>query len=276
MRTVLQSLLASILLGIGTPTVQLPPDILLDRHIVRAERLLLEGNAAAAQSALDDAMALVDEHDELLLPNAFHYHFARVALDLRMHEAAVASLNEYLLAAGREGQFYRDALRLLDEAEEAGRRADAERRAAERRADAERQRADRERRARETTQELIRRQLAAAASPVPRDRIRSGGMGPELVRLPAAARFQYTRYDSVDWVSIDSFAISKHEITFSEFERFADRTDYRTDAERSRENVCNPAFSARARESYLKTTWKQPRWATVVAGRPPRRLRELP
>ena len=143
MRRLLQSVLASILLGTATPTAQLPPDIQLDRHIVRAERLLAEDNAAAAQSALGDAMALADEHDELVLPSAFHYYFARVALDLGMHEAAVASLNEYLLAAGRDGHFYRNALRLLDEAEEARRRADAERRAAERRADAERQRAER-------------------------------------------------------------------------------------------------------------------------------------
>ena len=34
-----------------------------------------------------------------------------------LHEAAIDSVNKYLVAAGREGKFYREALELLDQAE---------------------------------------------------------------------------------------------------------------------------------------------------------------
>ena len=128
----------------GSGTTQLPAEILLDRHLVRAERLLVDGNPADALEAMDEARALQEEHD-LVVEDSFHFEYARVAFAAGRTETAIASANAYLVAVGREGSFYREALELLDsvdasrEQEAAERRqAEAERRRARRRAEAER------------------------------------------------------------------------------------------------------------------------------------------
>ena len=48
----------------------------------------------------------------------FHFKYARVALLAGSNKAAIDSLNKYLAATGRDGEFYREALELLDEAEQ--------------------------------------------------------------------------------------------------------------------------------------------------------------
>ena len=126
----------------GTGNVQLPPEILLDRHLLRAERLLADGNPAAALEAMNEILALQVEHD-LVLQDDFNFQYAQVAYEAGRTETAIASLNKYLLAAGREGEFYREALELLDSAELRLEREEAERRRARRRAEAERRRAAR-------------------------------------------------------------------------------------------------------------------------------------
>ena len=97
----------------GTGIVKLPPEILLDRHLLRAERLLAAGDPAGALEAMNEILALQDEHD-LVLPDDFDFQYAQVAYAAGRTETAIASLNEYLVAAGREGEFYRQALELLD------------------------------------------------------------------------------------------------------------------------------------------------------------------
>ena len=99
-----------------TGNAQLPPEIMVDRHLVRAERLLANDEPAAALEAINEALALREEHD-LDLGHGFHFQYARVAFAARRTETAIASLNEYLIAAGRDGEFYREALQLLDAAE---------------------------------------------------------------------------------------------------------------------------------------------------------------
>ena len=79
---------------------------------------------------MNEVLALQREH-EVALPAEFHFKYAQVALAAGLPETAITSLNAYLLAAGREGEFYRDALELLESAEEAVRRADAAGRRAE-------------------------------------------------------------------------------------------------------------------------------------------------
>ena len=114
----------------ATANLQLPPEILVDRHLVRAQRLL-PADPAAAFEAMNQILALRDEHD-LVLEAGFHFQYARAAFAAGRTETAIASLNEYLVAAGRAGEFYREALELLDSAEvrfrREQRRADAERR----------------------------------------------------------------------------------------------------------------------------------------------------
>ena len=129
----------------GPGTTQLPPEILIDRHLVRAERLLRDGDPVAALEAMNEVLALQQEHD-LVLPDAFNFEYAQVAYAAGRTEAAIAWLNQYLAAAGRQGAFYREALELLDSADVRREQEAAERRTAEaarRRAEAERQRAGR-------------------------------------------------------------------------------------------------------------------------------------
>ena len=79
---------------------------------------------------MNEILALRDEHD-LASEDAFHFQYARVAFAAGRTETAIASLNEYLLAAGQGGEFYRDALELLDAAEVTLRRAEEGRRRVE-------------------------------------------------------------------------------------------------------------------------------------------------
>ncbi len=120
-------------------TVQLPPEILIDRHLVRAERLLAAGDPTAALEAMNEILALQEEHDLVLL-DGFDFEYAQVAYAAGRTETAIASLNAYLVAARREGEFYREALELLDSAEVRLEREVADRRRARRRAEAERRR----------------------------------------------------------------------------------------------------------------------------------------
>ena len=117
---------------------QLPPEIMVDRHLVRVDRLLAADDPAAALEAMNEILALQEEHD-LELGNDFPFRYARVAFAAGRTETAIASLNQYLVAAGRETEFYREALELLDSAEVRLAREEAERR----RADVERRRAAR-------------------------------------------------------------------------------------------------------------------------------------
>ena len=109
---------------------QLPPEIMVDRHLIRAERLLADDNPGAALEAMTEILALQEEH-QLVLGDDFRFRYARVAFRAGQTEAAIASLNEYLIAAGRAGEFYREALELLDSAEVRLLREEEDRRRAE-------------------------------------------------------------------------------------------------------------------------------------------------
>ena len=118
---------------------QLPPEIMVDRHLLRAERLLAADDPAGALQAMNEILVLQEEHD-LRLPDDFDFQYAQVAYEAGRTETAIASLNEYLVAAGREGELYREALELLDAAELRLERERAEQRRARRRVEAERRR----------------------------------------------------------------------------------------------------------------------------------------
>ena len=227
---------------------QLPPEILVDRHLVRVERLLAAGNHAEAHAVMQQIVALQEEH-AVTLPDDFAFRSAQVAFGAGLTETAIGSLNEYLLTVGREGALYREALELLDSAEERLRREEAERR-----------RADARRRRQQEVDTFIQRQREAATLAVPRDSLQSGGLAPELVRM-ATGRFQYGRRLRTRrpvWVSIESpFAISKYEVSRGDFARFAETTGYRTEAERSEDDsTCEyPVGLERDRPG---RTWRRP------------------
>ena len=89
--------------------------------------LIADQAYGAARDVIDEIEALQQEQD-LALEEEFHFTYARMAFAAGLHEIAISSVNEYLLVAGRDADFYRDALELLDSAEEALRLAEVERR----------------------------------------------------------------------------------------------------------------------------------------------------
>ena len=119
-------------------TVQLPPEILVGRHLLRAERFLAEcGRDASIRHA-------VTGHQQGL--GAGHHAVRRGCTVRPFRQRVPICVAEYLAAVGREGEFYRDALELLDSAKVRLEREAAERRrveAARRRAEAQRRRAAR-------------------------------------------------------------------------------------------------------------------------------------
>ena len=121
--------------------MQLPPEIQADRHLVRAERAIDEQDFVGAKTAMDAILELQAQHD-LELPESFPLRYAEVLERLGLYDEAIEHVTQYLTVAGRDGEFYREALELLDSAEETLRRAQIERQQAE----AARQRAEAARR----------------------------------------------------------------------------------------------------------------------------------
>ena len=97
-------------------TAQLPPEIMMDRYLVQAERLMDEKNYKAAREAMEKIVALKKEHD-LTLPDEFYFKYARLLLSAGSVKAAIDAVSRYLVAEGRSGDLYGQALELLDEAE---------------------------------------------------------------------------------------------------------------------------------------------------------------
>ena len=124
----------SVLLG-GFPgaAAQLPPEIMADFYLLQAERFLAEEDYGAALDAMNEVVALQSEHN-LTLPHEFDFKYAQVALSAGLNDAAIDSVTRYLVAAGREGEHYREALELLDKAEAAKAAAEAAAEAAMRQA----------------------------------------------------------------------------------------------------------------------------------------------
>ena len=62
-------------------------------------------------------IGLIEKHN-LELPDEFHFRYARIALSADSVRTALESMNRYLEAAGRMGEFYKEALALSVQAEE--------------------------------------------------------------------------------------------------------------------------------------------------------------
>ena len=96
-------------------TVQLPPEILLDGHLLRAEDAVRERDPAAARAAMDRIVALQEQH-ELDSPPTYHYRYASVWNVLGAWDQSLASAVRYLELTGRDGEHYLDALTLMNRA----------------------------------------------------------------------------------------------------------------------------------------------------------------
>lgn len=172
----------------ATRNGQLPPEVMVDRHLVRMERLLASDDFGAAFATMNKILALQEEHS-LVLEDDFYFHYARVAFAAARTETAIASLNEYLVTTARAGEFYREALELLDAAEVRLEREAADRREAE----AERRRA-----------EAARRRVARWP---PGHVFRDCETCPEMVVLPGSV-----------------VAMGRYEVTVGEYRTFAAST----------------------------------------------------
>ena len=91
------------------------PENVADRYLLRADRLMAEEDHEAALEVMREIGALQNEHD-LTLPDEFHFKYAQAAFSAGSNKVAIDSVNQYLTASGRDGEFYREAMELLDEA----------------------------------------------------------------------------------------------------------------------------------------------------------------
>ena len=117
-RRVIGRVCVAVWLGcIAATAGQLPPEIQVDRYLLRADRLMEAKDPKGALEVMGKIVALQKEHG-LTLPEEFHFKHAKVAFSAGEVQEAVDAVHTYLLDAGREGKFYREALELLDEAEQ--------------------------------------------------------------------------------------------------------------------------------------------------------------
>ena len=117
MQKIIRSIFVLFLPGFFTvASAQLPPEIMVDKHLIEADQLHAKEDYAGAFKVMEKIIALQKEHN-LTLPDAFHFKYARVAWSADSIKIAHESVNKYLSATGREGQFYREALALLLEVE---------------------------------------------------------------------------------------------------------------------------------------------------------------
>lgn len=179
---------SSVLASAPAANAQLPPEIMVDRHLVRVDRLLSADDPGAALEVMNEILALQEEHD-LELPNDFSFRYARVAFAAGRTDTAITSLNEYLLATGRRGEFYRDALELLDSADVRLEQNAAEQRRAE------------------VTPRRVETQRQRAARWPPSHVFRDCETCPEMVILPGSA-----------------MALGRYEVTLGEYRAFASAT----------------------------------------------------
>ena len=170
--------LAAILLVAVPVAAQLPPEIELDRLMLKLETAIAGEDLL---EALGTTLAIEELHEEqgIELPHEYYFLKAGFYLNERDYLPAIQAITEYLTLAGREGERYREALGLLNR---------AERELAIAKATAERERAEGER---------IEKALA----------------GMEFVRIPAG-EFKRQVSGEVQRVRITKpFDLGKHEVT---------------------------------------------------------------
>ena len=112
------------------PALQLPPEIQADRYLLQAEEEIQKQDYVAAKAAMDQILALQREHG-LEIPEAFHFRYAQVSERVGQYEEAIEFVTRYLTIAGRQGEHYQDALRLLNAADAAKAAAEAARKRVE-------------------------------------------------------------------------------------------------------------------------------------------------
>jgi len=118
MQSVIRSFSIAVLLVFFTvASAQLPPEIRVDRYLILAEKYMGDKDYESAFNVMKKILALQKEHN-LTLPDEFHFKYARVALSAGHAWIALESVKQYLSAKRKEGQFYKEALALLNKVEQ--------------------------------------------------------------------------------------------------------------------------------------------------------------
>ena len=100
----LAALLAPVSNGEG-----LPPEILVDRPLVQAEREIKDGEHWSAVFTFERILAVCEEH-ELAIPAEFWFRHAGVLHSAGLHERAIEASTRCVKEAGRGGEHYQAAL----------------------------------------------------------------------------------------------------------------------------------------------------------------------
>ena len=107
---------AALLCSVPSPVAaitQLPPEIQVDQYLLRAEGQLRQQDLAGAKETMARILELHREHN-LALPAEFFYRYAQMAERAGEFGVAIEHVARYLTEAGRDGEYYNEALRLLN------------------------------------------------------------------------------------------------------------------------------------------------------------------
>ena len=83
-------------------SAQLPPEIQLDRYLLRAEQRMQEGNFLDAMESLERILDLQQQHG-IEVPEAFQFTYAQVSLRVGLYDQAIESVTRYLTLTGGKG-----------------------------------------------------------------------------------------------------------------------------------------------------------------------------
>ena len=98
------------------PRIELPPEILADKYLRQAEQLVRDKDFPGAREALENLLALQQEHGLEPEPED-HYRYAGVWSAAGVPERAIEAAVRYLQLRGREAEHYDEALDLINRAE---------------------------------------------------------------------------------------------------------------------------------------------------------------
>ena len=192
----------------GLLAQELPPAIEVDRLLLQVEDQIRNQDHGAALATLDRVLELEAEHD-LETPVALWFKHAQVALEAGSIEKARGSVGKYLELTGQDGEYYRAALRILNQAEED-----------------ERQLGEDER-LREETERLLNELYQQALLAKPDNVFRDCAYCPVMVKVPVGSFMMGSSRDGSvnndEWpqyrVTIaSSFAVGVYEVTFAEWD----------------------------------------------------------
>ena len=116
-RLVLPSVIVCLLHSLSfSASVQLPPEVEIDRLLLAAEQHGTDGEHEAMLESLNDALGLAREHS-FEVPGVFWYQRAAAAERSGYYRTAIESATSYLEVEGRGGEYYREILELMMGAE---------------------------------------------------------------------------------------------------------------------------------------------------------------